>query len=47
MAAYMRGREESLRDMLREAFSEIEVRNRLIRTLRDARPVAARLSGER
>jgi hypothetical protein len=39
-AAYMRGREDSLREMLRAAFSEIEIRNQLIRALRDSKPIA-------
>ena len=46
VAAYMRGREESLRDMLLKAFSEIEIRNQLIRSLRKAKPVAAKLDSE-
>ena len=46
VAAYLRRREESLRDMLLEAFSEIEIRNRLIQTLRDAKPVAAKVNSK-
>jgi len=46
VAAYMSGREASLRDMLLEAFSEIEIRNQLIRSLRKAKPVAAKLDSE-
>lgn len=42
--ACMRVCEESLRDMLLEASSEIEIRNRLIRALRDAKPVAAKVN---
>jgi hypothetical protein len=42
----MSGREASLRDMLLEAFSEIEIRNQLIRSLRKAKPVAAKLDSE-